>query len=67
MNKLLFKLEWNFNDNITLIANNHKDLEDYLNKNYDWYKIEVKEDSVIIKEREGYENDIALLEWVKRI
>ena len=67
MNKLLFKLERNFNDNITLIANNHKDLEDYLNKNYDWYKIEVKEDSVIIKEREGYENDIALLEWVKRI
>mgnify|MGYP003629226439 FL=1 len=67
MNKLLFKLERNFNDNITLITNNHKDLEDYLNKNYDWYKIEVKEDSVIIKEREGYENDIALLEWVKHI
>ena len=67
MNKLLFKLERNFNDNITLIANNHKDLEDYLNKNYDWYKIEVKEDSVIIKEREGYENDIALLEWVKHV
>jgi hypothetical protein len=67
MNKLLFKLERNFNDNITLITNNHKDLEDYLNENYDWYKIEVKEDSVIIKEREGYENDIALLEWVKHI
>jgi|TARA_R110001606_G_scaffold374588_1_gene532437 hypothetical protein len=67
MNKLLFKLERNFNDNITLITNNHKDLEDYLNKNYDWYKIEVKEDSVIIKEREGYENYIALLEWVKHI
>jgi|TARA_R110000823_G_scaffold77371_3_gene176780 hypothetical protein len=67
MNKLLFKLERNFNDNITLITNNHKDLEDYLNKNYDWYKIEVKEDSVIIKEREGYENDIALLEWVKHV
>ena len=67
MNKLLFKLERSFNDNITLITNNHKDLEDYLNENYDWYKIEVKEDSVIIKEREGYENDIALLEWVKHI
>jgi len=67
MNKLLFKLERSFNDNITLITNNHKDLEDYLNKNYDWYKIEVKEDSVIIKEREGYENDIALLEWVKHV
>ena len=67
MNKLLFKRERNFNDNITLITNNHKDLEDYLNENYDWYKIEVKEDSVIIKEREGYENDIALLEWVKHV
>ena len=67
MNKLSFKLERQFNDNITLIANNHKDLEDYLNENYDWYKIEVKEDSVVIKEREGYENDIALLEWVKQV
>ena len=67
MNKLLFKLELDFNDNITLITNNHKDLEDYLNENYNWYKIEVKEDSVIIKEREGYENDIALLEWVKHV
>ena len=67
MNKLLFKLERSFNENITLITNNHKDLEDYLNENYDWYKIEVKEDSVIIKEREGYENDTALLEWVKHV
>ena len=67
MNKLLFKLERSFNDNITLTTNNHKDLEDYLNKNYDWYKIEVKVDSVIIKECIGYENDIALLEWVKHV
>tara|TARA_R110000796_G_scaffold270_4_gene1022 strand:+ start:645 stop:848 length:204 start_codon:yes stop_codon:yes gene_type:complete len=67
MNKLLFKLELDFNDNITLITNNHKDLEDYLNENYNWYKIEVKEDSVIIKEREGFENEIALLEWVKHV
>ena len=67
MNKLLFKLERSFNDNITLITNNHKDLDDYLNENYDWYKIVVKEDSVIIKEREGYENDIVLLEWVKHV
>ena len=67
MNKLLFKLERDFNDNITLITNNHKDLEDYLNENYNWYKIEVKEDSVIIKEREGFENEIALLEWVKHV
>ena len=67
MNKLVFTLKNDWGSDLVLIANNHKDLEDYLNKNYDWYKIEVKEDSVIIKEREGYENVIALLEWVKHI
>jgi len=67
MNKLLFKLERDFNDDITLVSNNHKDLEDYLKENYDWYKVEVKDDSVIIKEREGYENEFASLEWVKHI
>ena len=67
MNKLLFTLKIDFGSDITLIANNHKDLEDYLKSNYDWFRIEVKEDSVIIKEREGYENEIATLEWVKHI
>ena len=67
MNKLLFTLKIDFGSDITLIANNHKDLEDYLKSNYDWFRIEVKEDSVIIKEREGYKNEIATLEWVKHI
>ena len=67
MNKLIFKLQRDFNDNITLVTNNHKDLEEYLNENYDWYKIEVKEACVIIRGREGYENEIASLEWVKQI
>ena len=67
MNKLVFTLKNDWSTDIVLIANNHKDLEDYLNSNYDWFKIEVKEDSVIIKEREGYENKIATLEWVKHI
>jgi len=67
MNKLVFTLKNDWGSDIVLIANNHKDLEDYLNSNYDWFKIEVKEDSVIIKEREGYENAIATLEWVKHI
>ena len=66
-NKLVFKLKRDFNDDILLISNNHKDLEDYLNSNYDWYKIEVKEESVIVKTREGYENEIGTLEWVKQI
>lgn len=67
MNKLVFTLKNDWGSDIVLIANNHKDLEDYLNTNYDWVRIEVKEDSVIIKEREGYENEIATLEWVKHI
>ena len=67
MNKLLFKLERDYNDDLILIANNHYDLEDYLNKNYDWHNIEVKQNIVIIKEREGYANDIASLRWVKSI
>jgi len=67
MNKLVFTLKNDWGSDIVLIANNHKDLEDYLNSNYDWVRIEVKEDSVIIKEREGFENEIATLEWVKHI
>jgi len=67
MNKLLFTLKIDWGSDVVLIANNHKDLEDYLNSNYDWFKIEVKEDSVIIKERDGYENEIATIEWVKHI
>jgi len=68
MNKLVFTLKkyWS-SDDIVLIANNHKDLEDYLNSNYDWFRVEVKEDIVIIKEREGFENEIATLEWIKHI
>ena len=65
MNKLVFTLKNDWGSDIVLIANNHKDLEDYLNANYDWVRIEVKEDSVIIKERD--ENEIATLEWVKHI
>jgi hypothetical protein len=67
MNKLVFTLKNDWGSDIVLIANNHKDLEDYLNANYDWFRIEVKEDSVIIKACERYENEIATLEWVKHI
>lgn len=67
MNKLLFKLEVYFGEDITLISNNHKDLEDYLKENYDWYRVEVKDDSVVIEMREGYEKEFASLEWVKHI
>ena len=67
MNKLLFTLKNYWGSDIVLIANNHKDLEDYLKENYDWYKVEIKEDSVIIKMRKGYESKFANLEWIKHI
>lgn len=67
MNKLLFKLDIPFRTSITLIANNHKDLEDYLIENYNFDSIEIKEDSVIIEEVKGYEKDYGTLEWVKHI
>ena len=67
MNKLLFKLYIPFGTSITLIANNHKDLEDYLKENYDFHSIEIKEDSVVIQEVNGYEKDYGTLEWVKHI
>lgn len=67
MNKLLFRLEVNFGDNIVFIANNHKDISEYLKENYDWYKFNVEEESVSIQAREGYEKEYATLEWIKHI
>lgn len=66
-NKLLFQLDINFGEKIKLVANNHKDLEDYLRENYDWYKITVYDDYVRIIERQGYESEVASLEWIKEI
>lgn len=67
MNKLLFKLDIEFGTAITLIANNHKDLEDYLKENYNFHSIKIEEDSVIIEEAYGYKKDYGTLEWVKHI
>lgn len=65
--KLIFHLSVDFGDDITLIANNHLDLENYLRENYDWDDIEVKEDSVKIIERDGYEAEYATLQWAKMV
>lgn len=67
MNKLVFILSDDCGTKLVLVANNHKDLEDYLKNNYDWYSIKVNEDLVFIKEREGFATDVATLEWVKHI
>jgi len=66
-NKLLFTLERDYNDNIKVIANNHKDLEDYLRASYEWYKLEVLDDIVRVVEVQGFETIIGTIEWVKHI
>lgn len=67
MHKLLLTLRRDYNDSIILVANNHKDLEDYLRSNYDFYKIAVRNDSVSIIEREGYETEFGTLEWIRHV
>ena len=67
MNKLLFHFERDFNDDITLIANNHKDLEDYLEANCNWYRITIKDDLVSIIENDGFNTEYVNLKWVKHI
>lgn len=67
MNKLVFTLKNKWGSDIVFIANNHKDLEDHLKENYDWCEIEIKDDSVVIRMGEEYENEFASLEWVKHI
>ena len=67
MNKLLLTLKRDYNDSIILVANNHKDLEDYLRSNYDFHKINVNDDSVIIVARAGYETEYGTLEWIRQV
>lgn len=67
MNKLLFIWEELFCDPVKIVADNHKDLEDYLRKTYDWYWLSVSEKSVSFRERPGYEIIDVPLEWVKHI
>ena len=66
-NKILFKLEGGWNDSVTLIANNHKDLQEYLIKEYNWYKINISEDSATIVRVDGFEKEYASIEWVTQI
>lgn len=65
-NKLLFTLQ-DFNNNISIIANNHLDLNEYLCSTYDWYSIRVNDNSVEIVERAGFDPINATLEWIKCI
>jgi len=67
MNKLLLTLKRDCDDSIILVANNHKDLEDYLRSNYNFYKVTIMDDSVSIVAREGYEPEVGTIEWVYHV
>ena len=67
MNKLLFYYERNFNDDIILIANNHKDLEEYLKSTYKMHNIVINDLTVCIMEEYGFEKEYVELKWVKQI
>ena len=67
MNKLIFTLKDDFRDDIVLIANNQKDLEDYIRKNYRWLGVRFHEYEVLIVKGIGHHELIATLQWVKHI
>lgn len=67
MNKLLLILRRDYNESIILVANNHKDMEDYLRSNYDFHKVTVRDDSVSIVDREGHETEFGTLEWIRQV
>ena len=67
-NKLLFSFIRDYDEDIILlISNNHKDLEDYLKTNYDWYYIHIYDNYVSIRVKEGYVEESASLKWIKQI
>lgn len=67
MNKLLFHYDVHFGDDIILIANNHKDLEDYLELELKYVNVRVTDTKAIFKEREWEETSVVELKWIKHI
>ncbi len=67
MNKILFIYKRQFNENITLVANNLRDLKDYLIDNYNFDDVVVKNDHILIQEYCGDEYEVVVFEWVKHI
>ena len=67
MNKLLLTLKRDYNDPIIVVANNHKDLEDYLRENYDFHEITVRDDSVSIVACAGFTTEYGTLDWIRHV
>lgn len=67
MNKILFIYKRQFNENITLIANNTRDLKDYLIDNYNFDDVVVGSVYISIKDYYSDEYEVVIFEWVKHI
>jgi hypothetical protein len=66
MNKLLFTFENDWGDDIQVIANNHKDLEDYLNT-LGWYYFEFTNNEVRVVTGPGFAKEYGTLKWIKHV
>lgn len=68
-NKILFTLDVNFGDDVKIIADNLKDLEDYLINELGWYYFNADESigKATIRTKSWLEPEIATIEWVKCI
>ena len=63
----MFHYDVHFGDDIILIANNHKDLEDYLELELKYVNVRVTDSQAIFKEREWEETSVVELKWIKHI
>lgn len=67
MHKLLFHLQVDFGEDKKFICNNHKDLEDYLDKNYEYHTVDIDMSSMTVrlKEWSNGPTEYATLEWIR--
>jgi hypothetical protein len=63
----LFHYNVDFGEDIILIANNHKDLEDYLESELKYVNVRVTDTQAIFKEREWTDTSVVELKWIKHI
>ena len=68
MNKVLFIWERIFNDDLILVANNERDLIEYLEQNHagDVYQFRQIDDSIEIRYCNTVE-DVVQLKWIKHV
>lgn len=68
-NKILFTLEVQFGDDIILVADNLKDLEDYLLNELGFYSVHFieRDDLAVVREKEWFDATNASIRWIKQI